>query len=229
MCMIEFLSQLLSLIVLIVIGLFLCLLLKQNVNLFPSRRKRSNIMDTKVQNLSANFRNDVENSKDVKSRINRFFNTDNGSKTMTLPQGRIDVYTSTGVKTYDLCLNKKFCFRLGASPECELVIDNPYISKVHAEIFMDENGKLAIEDLSTNGTYFGPNEEPIEAVYLENGMELSLAKVVKIVFYSGFESPSYMKSNKEEKDNESDVNKHETHEMQKTIKVPPIPKNNELN
>ena len=222
--MIELMSQLMNVILLVAITLFFYLFLKGKK--FNSSRRKRNIVDTRAQGLNTK---EVDDGNVIKNKIKHFLNSGSTDRTMILPQGRLDVYTATGVKTVDLCLNEKFSFRIGSSPECELVINNPYISKVHAEIFMDENGRLAIEDCSLNGTFLDSEDTSIEAVYLETGMELSLAKVIKIVFFNGFQSPSYMRSNKEAKRNENSVNEYKTNTVQDTIQASPIPKKNELN
>ena len=42
-------------------------------------------------------------------------------------------------------------FRLGRSPDCELVLNHPLVSRYHAEISYQDN-EFALRDLSTNGT-----------------------------------------------------------------------------
>ncbi|MBE6835602.1 MAG: FHA domain-containing protein [Ruminococcaceae bacterium] len=57
--------------------------------------------------------------------------------------------------------------------QCDLPIDNPYVSRVHARLFK-HNGRWAIEDLnSTSGTYL--NSQKLDrAVYLDDGDIISL-------------------------------------------------------
>jgi hypothetical protein len=49
---------------------------------------------------------------------------------------------------------------IGRLPDCELVIDDPSVSKHHARIFWNEAAqRAAVEDLaSSNGTFLGPDE-----------------------------------------------------------------------
>lgn len=49
---------------------------------------------------------------------------------------------------------------VGRAPDCELVIDDPSVSKHHARIFWNESaGTAAVEDLeSSNGTFLGSDE-----------------------------------------------------------------------
>lgn len=46
--------------------------------------------------------------------------------------------------------------KIGSSPSCNIVINNPYVSAVHAELTLLDNGEIFIEDKnSTNGTFVG--------------------------------------------------------------------------
>ena len=43
--------------------------------------------------------------------------------------------------------------KLGRGPDCDIVIDDPYVSREHLWVGPDENGVLVVRDLrSTNGT-----------------------------------------------------------------------------
>lgn len=46
--------------------------------------------------------------------------------------------------------------KIGSSPSCNIVINSPYVSGVHAEMTILDNGEIFIEDKnSTNGTFVG--------------------------------------------------------------------------
>ena len=46
---------------------------------------------------------------------------------------------------------------LGASPLSDIYVDNPYVSRMHAQILSDQ-GRFRIRDLgSKNGTFVNPN------------------------------------------------------------------------
>lgn len=46
--------------------------------------------------------------------------------------------------------------KIGSSPSCNIVINSPYVSAVHAEMTLLDNGEIFIEDKnSTNGTFVG--------------------------------------------------------------------------
>jgi predicted component of type VI protein secretion system len=66
---------------------------------------------------------------------------------------------------------------LGRSPECDLSLQDTYLSSRHAR-FSNEDGELTIEDLgSTNGTYV--NQEIVEGRYaLERGDIVQLGGVL---------------------------------------------------
>ncbi|MGM0596096.1 MAG: FHA domain-containing protein [Myxococcota bacterium] len=50
-------------------------------------------------------------------------------------------------------------FDLGRSPDVEIVVDDPSISRVHARLKLDQGGTLVVQDLrSTNGTFINGKE-----------------------------------------------------------------------
>lgn len=92
------------------------------------------------------------------------------------------------VETYDL---DRDVIRIGRNPKAEVVIDNPSVSRGHAEIRREGDGWV-LEDLdSANGTYLGG--ERVEGVEpLEVGDEIGIGKF-SIVFgrkVAGEEAPS---------------------------------------
>ncbi len=70
-------------------------------------------------------------------------------------------------------LSKDSC-KLGRDPNCDIVIQNKFVSRVHAKIAI-KNGKLLIEDSSFNGTY----------IEFENGQKLHLSKDEHTLVASG--------------------------------------------
>ena len=69
-----------------------------------------------------------------------------------------NVIRSIFLRTVDFRVNEKYFVieneaKLGRSKECEVVINHPHVSRVHARLYL-ENGKAHLEDLnSSNGTY----------------------------------------------------------------------------
>jgi len=70
-------------------------------------------------------------------------------------------------------LNKDSC-KVGRDPECDIVIQNKYVSRVHAEIVF-KDGKLLIEDNSFNGTY----------IEFDNGQKIHISKDEHAIVASG--------------------------------------------
>jgi hypothetical protein len=66
---------------------------------------------------------------------------------------------------------------IGRADKCSVVLDDPYVSQVHARIFAN-NGSLMVEDLgSTNGTYL--NRQRITApTELQRGDRVKIGKTV---------------------------------------------------
>jgi len=47
-------------------------------------------------------------------------------------------------------------FKIGSSPSCDIVLHSPYVSALHAELTVLDNGEIVIEDKnSSNGTFVG--------------------------------------------------------------------------
>ncbi len=47
----------------------------------------------------------------------------------------------------------------GREPTCDLVVDHPSVSRVHAKVSLGDNGLLTVEDANShNGTYLQRNE-----------------------------------------------------------------------
>lgn len=57
--------------------------------------------------------------------------------------------------------------RIGSSPENDLVLDDPAVSRFHAQILVDERGYLLRDSGSKNGTFIG--ELGVGEVYLSDG------------------------------------------------------------
>ena len=41
---------------------------------------------------------------------------------------------------------------IGRSKECDIRISEPYVSRLHCELYLDSKRKLCVKDLSVNGT-----------------------------------------------------------------------------
>lgn len=53
---------------------------------------------------------------------------------------------------------KEFVF--GQAANCDVRVDDPYVSSRHARVWSDDDGAVWVEDLgSTNGTYLGERRE----------------------------------------------------------------------
>jgi hypothetical protein len=78
----------------------------------------------------------------------------------TLPPGPADVVIyADGSKPRTVKMSASMV--VGRAPECELLLDDTYVSQQHARIF-GKNGSWYVEDLgSTNGTYV--NEQKLAA------------------------------------------------------------------
>ncbi|HWN99105.1 MAG TPA: HD domain-containing phosphohydrolase, partial [Blastocatellia bacterium] len=77
------------------------------------------------------------------------------------------------------------CFRIGRDSDSDLAIDNPYISRHHAEITVDR-GLYQLRDLdSTSGTYV--NGERVKTRRLKEGdrIRLGRARGIEFVFHRG--------------------------------------------
>ena len=71
-------------------------------------------------------------------------------------------------------------YQLGSSTEADVVLDNPYVSRLHAQIVREGN-RFRIRDLrSKNGTFVNGSRVGEEGEWLRNGdrIELSLDQVV---------------------------------------------------
>jgi hypothetical protein len=71
---------------------------------------------------------------------------------------------------------------IGRAEECEVVVDDPNVSRVHARIFWSELGQLIFEDLdSRNGSTRG--EERIERIAIDSPTDLTVAATkMRVVF-----------------------------------------------
>ena len=67
---------------------------------------------------------------------------------------------------------------IGRADKCSLVLDDTYVSQVHARIYPKDGGRLMVEDLgSTNGTYL--NRRRITApAELQRGDQVKIGKTV---------------------------------------------------
>lgn len=65
--------------------------------------------------------------------------------------------------------------RIGSSPRCDIRLDSQYVSGLHAEMTIFEDGKILLEDKSRNGTTVGNRR-------LEQGVETEVQRGDRIVF-----------------------------------------------
>ena len=69
------------------------------------------------------------------------------------------------------------CAVIGRSKKCDIYINNPYLSKEHAQITFEE-GKFYIEDLkSTNGTFLNGKELGTHPVRLKDNDKISFGDI----------------------------------------------------
>lgn len=202
--MTSFISQLMTILVAVsIIGMMNCFFLNGRKRKKGIRR----VADIKEQSKKKEYHSILNFSKN--------FNNDSNIKsdrTKIVPVGFFEICTRSGVEKCELELNEDYTFRIGSNPDyCDLVINSPYVSGVHAEVFFDEDeNSYAIQDLdSLNGTYVGEEETPITAVYLEDGLKISLGKAVSIIYNHGYSLPTY----------ESDVRSYESRKKENTIIV----------
>ncbi len=65
------------------------------------------------------------------------------------------------------------CATIGRSKKCDIYINNPYLSKVHAQITFEE-GRFYITDMeSTNGTYLNGNKLGTHPVRLRDNDKIT--------------------------------------------------------
>ena len=69
--------------------------------------------------------------------------------------------------------------KIGSSPSCNVVIGSPYVSGVHAELTLLDNGEIFIEDKnSTNGTFVnGQKLTPNVETAVRRGDKITLGNV----------------------------------------------------
>ncbi len=73
-------------------------------------------------------------------------------------------------KNFPLCSGANF---IGSEPSCQVVLDDPYVSRKHASIRI-ENGKISITDLdSRNGTFV--NNAPASQVELRDNDKIQIS------------------------------------------------------
>ena len=81
-------------------------------------------------------------------------------------------------------------FTLGRSADCDVQVDDNLVSRVHAEVVL-QNGRWLIRDLdSTNGTYLAGR--PIEEIEVDDDVELRLASdgpAFQLTFEEGVDVP----------------------------------------
>ena len=70
------------------------------------------------------------------------------------------------------------CATIGRSKKCDIYINNPYLSKVHAQITFEE-GRFYITDMeSTNGTYLNGNKLGTHPVRLRDNDKITFGDLI---------------------------------------------------
>lgn len=76
------------------------------------------------------------------------------------------------IKTYTF---KQDVITVGRSPECDIVLDNPSVSREHCKMEMTPRGYYAVEDLgSANGVFL--NDQPVKREFLMNNDVVRVGK-----------------------------------------------------
>lgn len=66
--------------------------------------------------------------------------------------------------------------KIGSSPSCDIVLNSPFVSALHAELTLLDTGEIVIEDKSKNGTYVGNKKlEAYTEVTIKRGDFVRLA------------------------------------------------------
>ena len=85
------------------------------------------------------------------------------------------VYTEGGTEHEFVLTPGRTAFTIGRNPMCDLRINNPSISRKHAELRIDASGGVTVYDLnSSNGTYVNGRREQQSA--LVDGDELLIGE-----------------------------------------------------
>jgi len=83
------------------------------------------------------------------------------------------------IKTYTF---KQDAITVGRSPECDIVLDNPSVSREHCKLEMTPRGYYAVEDLgSANGVFL--NDQPVKREFLMNNDVVRVGKFSMWVSY----------------------------------------------
>jgi predicted component of type VI protein secretion system len=83
------------------------------------------------------------------------------------------------IKTYTF---KQDAITVGRSPECDIALDNPSVSREHCKLEMTSRGYYAVEDLgSANGVFL--NDQPVKREFLMNNDVVRVGKFSMWVSY----------------------------------------------
>ena len=103
----------------------------------------------------------------------------NDEKTQLLPPTAIWVLSAADKNLGEIIITPKQVMTFGRKSECDVVIPSQYVSRRHAEVFVEGN-QLFVRDLdSTHGTIV--NGEPIKQAMLQEGDEIRVDKAIFVV------------------------------------------------
>lgn len=88
----------------------------------------------------------------------------------------INLRRNLGFKMHESYSIRELAF-IGRSRRCQIYIDDPYLSKTHARIFL-RDGSFYIEDLgSTNGSYLNGRKLPAHPIRIKDSDKLSFGNI----------------------------------------------------
>jgi len=100
-------------------------------------------------------------------------------KTQLLPPDSIWILSAADRNLGDIIITPKQVTTFGRKTECDVVIPSQYVSRRHAEVFV-EGGQLFVRDLdSTHGTLV--NNQPVQQTVVNEGDEVRMDRAVFVV------------------------------------------------
>lgn len=110
------------------------------------------------------------------SDVTRTVFLQNGEQLLKLQKYRLSVLDEGGKAVREARVFDGRRVQLGTSPENELVLDDPAVSRFHASIVVDENGYLLSDTGSKNGTFIGNLR--VREVYLSDASTFRVGKTL---------------------------------------------------